>query len=215
MSSKPTAATKSPKRGQPEEEQPKPPKKQSVFERLSSTKKPEPPRDQPTGPGKAPRTTIRKARPTALLKKMKKYSKEELDSMRQHFEMIDTDGNGVLDRDEVAAFCKLYDIDSNFVDLVFKLFDTNHDEVLQFDEFVEYIKCAQQLDVQPRIFYKRLFDAIDEDHSGSINPDELVEYCRIMRIPITKKEATDVIKSMDYRGLGAIIFEDLCRWLEV
>ena len=201
--------------GKTSNEKQSPPRKQSVFERLSATKKAEPASEQSPAPAKAPRTKVRKAMPTAIMKKMKVYSDEEMAAMRQHFEMIDSDGNGVLDRAEVTAFCKLYDIDSNFVDLAFKLFDTNHDEVLQFDEFCEFIKCGQTLDTQPRIFYRKLFDAMDTNKRGSLGPDDLVEYCRIMRIPITKKEAIDVIKSMDYRCIGAIIFDDLCRWLEV
>jgi Ca2+-binding EF-hand superfamily protein len=128
--------------------------------------------------------------------------------------MIDTDGNGVLDKDEMASFCKLYDIDSNFVDLAFKLFDHDGDGCLSFDEFVEFLETTQRLDQNPRIFYRKLFDAMDVDKSGALDADELVEFCRLMRNPISREEAIEVIRAMDFRSVGAIIYDDLIHWLQ-
>lgn len=158
---------------------------------------------------------MKKVRATAVMKKGREFTDEEVKQMKQQFEMIDTDGNGVLDKDELTAFAKLYDINPNFVDLAVKIFDQNGDECLSFEEFQQFMDCAQQIDTKPRIFYKKLFDVMDVDHSGGLDADELVEFCRIMRIPITRKEAADVAKSMDMRGSGAIIFDDLCHWLGI
>jgi Ca2+-binding EF-hand superfamily protein len=147
------------------------------------------------------------------IQKPRVYTEEEIASMRLQFQMIDTDGNQVLDPDEMAAFARLYSIDPNFVSLAFLLFDSRDTGGLTFDDFLQFMDFTRSFDKDPRSFYRRLFDAIDRDHNGTLSPAELREFYSLMGSEISEGEATRIINSMDLTGTGNVIFDDLCLWL--
>jgi Ca2+-binding EF-hand superfamily protein len=127
--------------------------------------------------------------------------------------LIDTNQDGGLDPDEMSQFSRLYGIDPGFVPLAFLLFDKDRNGHLGFDEFAEFMVVASEFDRNKRGFYRRIFDAIDVNHSGAISPSELQEFCGYMGANMSEAEAISVVKSMDYTGLGKLIWDDLCHWL--
>jgi Ca2+-binding EF-hand superfamily protein len=140
------------------------------------------------------------------------YTEEELASMRLQFQRIDTDGTGTLNPEELAAFTKLYSIDGHLVNLAFLLFDTSCGGIT-FEKFIQFMDFAHSFDKNPRAFYRRVYDAIDRDKSGALSPAELREFCSLIGHEISHSDAINVIKSMDFTGTGALIFDDLCHWL--
>jgi Ca2+-binding EF-hand superfamily protein len=147
------------------------------------------------------------------LAKPKVYSPEELEAMHLQFDAIDTDGNRVLDPDEMAAFARLYGIPPNFVSLAFLLFDRDKRGGLDFDEFTEFMDVARKMDQNPRAFYRRIFDALDSKGTGALTAEQLSQLSSLLGQPMTVAEAQGVIKSMDFTGTGKLIFDDLCHWL--
>lgn len=141
-----------------------------------------------------------------------KFTQAELEKLRHGFNEIDLDGNGRLDKYEMNTFLEKNGLDITFTDLAYQLF--SHDgETLDFTEFQKYISITSQMDDNPRVFYKCLFDFIDKDHSGGIDDEELVEFCRLVKSPITKTEARKAIRELDDRHTGTIHFEELCKYL--
>ncbi|KAK8881253.1 Rhomboid- protein 3 [Tritrichomonas musculus] len=143
-----------------------------------------------------------------------KFTPAEIEKLRHGFSKIDVDGNGSIEKEEMNFFLMQNGIDTTFTDLAFQLFSANG-ETLNFEEFQKYISITTQMDDNPRVFYKCLFDFIDKDHSGGIDQDELMEFCRLCKNPISKAEAKKTIQELDDAHTGTIHFNDLCKYLGV
>ena len=105
-------------------------------------------------------------------------AEENLKKYRTMFEQIDLDHNGVLDQNEFSSFLTSISFDPRLTPACFKIFDTNKDGTLSFDEFVNYLKYCEQAQNNPRLFYKLVFDSVDVDKNGSIDANEIKEFFR-------------------------------------
>lgn len=140
------------------------------------------------------------------------FSPAELEKLRAGFQEIDLDGNGRLDKFEMNTFLQKNGLDITFTDLEYQLF--SHDgETLDFDEFKNYMSVTSQMETNPRVYYKCLFDFIDKDGSGGIDQNELMEFCRLVKNPITATEAKKTIEDLDDTHTGTINFNELCKYL--
>jgi Ca2+-binding EF-hand superfamily protein len=162
---------------------------------------------------KPSRGVIRPPAAVKALPKPRQFTGKQLESMRLQFMLIDTNQDGQLDREEMSRFSKLYGINPGFVPLAFLLFDKNGNNLLSLDEYLEFMAVAADFDRNKRGFYRRVFDAIDVNHSGVISPTELQQFCTYMGGNMSEAEAVAVVKSMDYTGLGKLTWDDLCHWL--
>lgn len=163
---------------------------------------------------KAPDLANRKALQAKKSNSLPKYqfTPAEIDKLRHGFNEIDLDGNGRLDKYEMNTFLQKNGLDITFTDLEYQLF--SHDgETLDFEEFKNYISVTSQMETNPRVYYKCLFDYIDKDHSGGIDEDELMEFCQLVKSPITKAEAKKTIQELDDTHTGTINFGELCKYL--
>jgi Ca2+-binding EF-hand superfamily protein len=81
--------------------------------------------------------------------------------------VIDTNGDGVLDRKEMAAALDLVDLDAakeKDMKEGFDLIDTNHDGSIDFNEFsVAFIDKEMALKIQ---HLRQAFFKIDDNHDG-------------------------------------------------
>jgi Ca2+-binding EF-hand superfamily protein len=145
--------------------------------------------------------------------KIKEFTEEELSQLRTQFDMIDLDGNGTLDRDEMIHHARLYSIDENFVDLAFRMYDGDQDNALTWDEFLEFHRFARNFSKCPDPFYAKMFAVMDADKDGALKPPEFQELCRLLGHEMSDEQAVDIVKSMDSRGAGALLQADLIRWL--
>lgn len=143
----------------------------------------------------------------------RRFSSEEEKILRQTFNTIDADKNGTLDLEELRAFMKASDMESAFAELVFFLFDTDKNGNISFEEFIHFIGAIDELDTNPKLFFKRIFDALDADGSGSIDPEEVVIFSKLCGLPMTESDAIKAIKQIDQDGNLSIDFEELCAAL--
>lgn len=67
-------------------------------------------------------------------------SDDEIQELKETFAHYDTDGNGVIDRDEFRALLKTLDPGFNEEDVLMglKLLDANGNNVVDWDEFVAW-----------------------------------------------------------------------------
>lgn len=141
------------------------------------------------------------------------FTAQQLNQLRENFNHIDADGNGVLDEDELRTFLRENQMDPDFVKLMIFMFDKNRKGTLTFNEFVEYIDSTKYLDTNPKQFYKIIFDKIDVKKRGSITATEFKNFCDLVGNPISEQDAKDTIKSLDRRKINALVFDDLYNWI--
>ena len=98
---------------------------------------------------------------------------DEIRNLYTHFKAIsafDKD-DGVID---YAEFCAALKIDKSLIsDRIFKLFDANHDSVINFREFITGISMLMQENIETQI--KLTFNIYDADKSGVITADYMIK----------------------------------------
>jgi calmodulin len=145
--------------------------------------------------------------------KPKEFTPQEVEDLRSQFRIIDQDADGRASREELAQFSKTNGIEPRFVNLAFIVFDGDKNGGLQFEEYLDFIEIAKNFDRDKRSFFKRVFDALDKDKSGAIDGQELQVLCTAFGYEVSVKEATAIVKSMDYTGTGKLILDDFLHWL--
>ena len=135
----------------------------------------------------------------------------QLAQLRQSFQVIDTDHNGLLDKEELTRFMKASGLDVKFVPAIFLLFDTNKDGGLSFDEFKEYLKACLMNGSDPRHFFRLIFNAIDSDGSGSLCAEEMVQFAQLCGKDITMEDALRELAIYDTDHSGSLEFDEVCK----
>ncbi|CAC5425133.1 SWAP70 [Mytilus coruscus] len=136
--------------------------------------------------------------------------KESTEKIKAMFMKIDTNGNGMLDKNEFAAFLKglglnMSEKESN---LVFNSVDTNKSEQISFEEFQVYFcnhimnetETAECVNVMRKAFLEA-----DRDGSGTLNFREFTEYVWEKN---RNANMTKILKSFSNVTTDEISFED-------
>lgn len=139
------------------------------------------------------------------------FSDEQIECLKQSFNAIDTDNNGTLSVDEFRNFMKNNCLDDRFVDAIYKIFDSNGDALLDFNEFLMYIDACNRTATEPTYLFKLIFDSIDSDKDGFLNVEEIVEFGKLTCCPMTLEAAKEEMKILDTDGNGKLEFGELIR----
>ena len=110
------------------------------------------------------------------------FTDEELAEVKEIFEGMDTDGNGVLDREEMSEFLTKLDMEGELADLMFAIYDHDKNGVLDFDEFTHFAKDMMKTSENPLYFVGVLFSALDTDKSGALSGDEIARFLQLLGI---------------------------------
>jgi Ca2+-binding EF-hand superfamily protein len=119
------------------------------------------------------------------------------DELRRVFDLYDKDGNGSLDREEVAGALSTLGLAHEASDEVFTRLDKNRDGVVSFDEFAEATRLI-------RSEVDALFSWIDADGSGSISEAELRAAFEKLRLRADSDAVSHLFARMDTDGNGQI-----------
>ena len=141
------------------------------------------------------------------------FTAKQLQELREAFNKIDEDGSGELDEDEIKGFLRSVGMEEDYAGLIKKIFDTDGNGLVSFDEFKDYINALREHETDSKKLFRMLFKAIDEDNSGTIDANEMVEFCGYLHVDMTKEDAEEAIKEIDADGNGRIDFDELCTAL--
>jgi len=161
-------------------------------------------------------------------------------AMRAIFDKIDTDGNGTLDRDEVAACMKLLR-PSRFMDIqlaemdgrdeiaeVMAQMDDDGDGTVTFEEFSAWWKAGGSLTNAEREEKARLrkerysktgairtvFEELDEDGSGALDRDEVRKAVTKLGKVLTSAQLDDAMYEMDVDCSGSVDFREFLAYVQ-
>lgn len=149
----------------------------------------------------------KEARPVTLVRATPPWSpamdsiddetQEVLDRYLQTFQSADSNGDGMLQREELrdlleraaggAELVPLHWLNEKDIDLIFRAYDTNGDGFISFEEFIPlaHDNCwlTKELDT-----YRSAFAAIDTGGNGTISPTELCEIFTLLGSPFQTYE---------------------------
>jgi Ca2+-binding EF-hand superfamily protein len=140
----------------------------------------------------------------------KKSSPEEVAALRQTFNALDTRHRGKIDARALSVLCKEIGIPTDVAPLVAMVFDQDRSGSINFEEFVEYMESVVDLEVNPRRFFLHVFNAIDTNRSGLLDPQELVRFASLLNVTMTESDALRAIDEIDLDGNHEIDFHELC-----
>lgn len=140
---------------------------------------------------------------------------ESVDEDRAAFFMIDKDHNGVITPDEFFEFVKLTNPGAPYtmehIEATFRLFDTNGDGLIDFDEFKLMTSATKASIADGEVDQDRAsFAFIDKDGNGVIDPNELLEFLNIT-VPdagITMDNVKELFDKFDTNSDGTIDFDE-------
>jgi Ca2+-binding EF-hand superfamily protein len=80
---------------------------------------------------------------------------------------------------------------------------------------VQFLEEGPRLGQDPLLLYRRLFDAIDTDHSGYLTARELREFAEVIGVDLSQHDARRQLRAMDEDGDGRVDFGELVRALRL
>lgn len=118
----------------------------------------------------------------------------DIKNLKEAFEAIDDDGNKTLDKEELQIFMNECNFDIKYTDLIMKIVDKSNHGYIDINEFLTFIQVLKSVEKNPNILLKMLFDAIDQDEDGRLNPKEASEFVNFFCPKITEIEVDSFLK---------------------
>lgn len=138
----------------------------------------------------------------------REYNEAEIEKLRKQFDAIDQDGNGSLTQDELAKFCG-----KDNAEMMFMVYDVDNSGSITFDEFIDFgKKYVEMIRNNDSHLKKSIFDALDEEKSGSLNKEQLARFFGIINIDIPAQELDAFIASRDTNKDGKLTFEEAIQY---
>jgi calcium-dependent protein kinase len=136
-------------------------------------------------------------------------SKDERKELAKQFAEWDSNGDGVLSKEEIVnGYKKAYGtVDENEIDNMMKSVDTDGNGVIDYNEF---LACAVNRDkIMSKENLELAFKAFDTDGSGKISVDELMDiFCKGDKSHANKQVFEKMVKDADENGDGEISFSE-------
>lgn len=140
------------------------------------------------------------------------FTKDEVDALRFMFDKIDTDKNGRLDYNEMMSYFEICNFDTRFLRAIFRVFDKDHNGVLTFDEFIEYLEAVMKTETDSRCIYKMVFEAVDEEKTGKIAIDQIMDFGDLCGLELSREDAeADIRRVNRASGENTLTFEQVCE----
>ena len=137
-------------------------------------------------------------------------SKEERKELIKQFQEWDTNGDGVLSRDEIIeGYRKTYGaVDENEIDNIMKSIDLDGNGVIDYNEFLS--SAFNRDKIMSKDNLELTFKAFDSDGSGKISADELMHiFMKGDKSGNLNKEIFEqMVKDADENGDGEISFDE-------
>ena len=132
-------------------------------------------------------------------------TKEETDKMEEIFAAMDTNGDGMLSKEEISHGYEEHfgtHIDDEELDKIFSAIDTDGSGAIDYSEFLMATMNEQQLLSKEKL--KQAFKMFDKDNSGTISKEEIKEVLGNVDEEIAEK----IISEVDEDNNGEISFEE-------
>merc|ERR1711881_278296 len=140
----------------------------------------------------------------------KKYERpglsvDEVEEIKEAFDLFDTDGSGAISVNELTSAMQSLGFDVKnavFYNMVSDL-DADGSGEIEFGEFLD-VMTAKLSDKNTKEEIDRVFKLFDKDRNGTLEADDLSRVCKELGEDMTEEAIREVIGRMDVDGDGAV-----------
>ena len=134
--------------------------------------------------------------------------KDERNELEKQFKEWDTNGDGVLSKEEIMiGYKKTYGkVDENEIENMIKSIDLDGNGVIDYNEFLNCTMNRDKILSKKNLEYA--FKAFDKDGNGSISIEEIMSIFKKTSNNVDKKVFEKMMKDADSNGDGEIEFEE-------
>ena len=137
------------------------------------------------------------------------FTESEKEEMRNIFNEIDTNKNGFFEKDEMKSLMEKLELGDEFLDLCFFIVDENEDGYITFDEFQKFIGYVEELNKDPLILFKVVFNKLDRDHNGTISFNEMKLFAKLFNSDYSDEGISLIFKKFNKNKIQPITFDEL------
>jgi len=136
-------------------------------------------------------------------------TEDEIDEIREAFNLFDTDGSGTIDPKELKAAMQSLGFDSKNPTVYQMIAELDRDVTgaIDFEDFLDAI-TSKLGDKETRDGISKIFALFDEDKSGSITLKNLKRVAKELGETMSEEELREMIERADSMGNGEISVED-------
>merc|ERR1712151_566537 len=136
-------------------------------------------------------------------------SVDEVEEMKEAFDLFDNDNSGAISVNELTAAMKSLGFDVKHAvvyNMVADLVSDGSGEI-EFGEFLE-VMCAKITDKNTMEEIDRVFKLFDKDRNGTLEADDLSRVCKELGEEMSEEDVREVIQRADLDGDGAVGLDD-------
>eukprot|EP01069_Polyplicarium_translucidae_P001504 Polyplicarium_translucidae@DN1690_c0_g1_i2.p3 len=135
-------------------------------------------------------------------------TEDEIEEIREAFNLFDTDGSGTIDPTELKAAMQSLGFESKNPTIYQMIASLDRQGgAIDFEEFLDAI-TSKLGDKESREGIQKIFNLFDDDKSGTITLKNLKRVARELGESMTDEELREMIERADGNGDGEISFDD-------
>lgn len=136
-------------------------------------------------------------------------SADEVEEIKEAFDLFDTDGTGEINVSELTTAMKTlgFDTKNQVIYKMIEEMDTEGDGVISFDEFLDMM-TARISDKNTRDDIERVFKLFDSNRNGYISLDDMKRVAKELGEDISDKELQEIIQRADLDSDNQLTLED-------
>merc|ERR1719401_2661729 len=135
-------------------------------------------------------------------------TEDEIEDIREAFNLFDTDGSGTIDPGELKAAMRSLGFETKNPTIFEMIADLDADgNCIGFDDFLDAI-TSKLGDKETRDGIQKIFNLFDDDKTGMISLKNLKRVSKELGETMTDEELREMIERADSNGDGMITAED-------
>merc|ERR1711877_55748 len=136
-------------------------------------------------------------------------SEDEVEEIKEAFDLFDNDGSGAISVSELTGAMKSlgFDVKHAVVYNMVSDLDADGSGEIEFGEFLE-VMTAKLSDKNTKEEIDRVFKLFDKDRNGTLEADDLSRVCKELGEDVSEEDVREIIQRADLDGDGVVGLQD-------